>query len=108
MKHNFTPTQWETAEQKEKFFNQFVRFVNGGFKMSLFPKWFYQRLSMCFGHIAHYNQGGFYEEWFSDSGDRFLSHCLSYRVCGDPEYTYSDVEKELQKWIRENRGFFNF
>ena len=50
----FTPTKWDTAEDKEKFANHFVRFVNSGYKHKLFYKWFYQRLSNTFHHIARH------------------------------------------------------
>lgn len=97
----FEPTKYNTAADKLKFANQFVRFVEGGFKQTMFPKWFYQRLSMMFGHIAHFNQGGFYEVWFSTKGSqlRFLSNALVNGGYGSPAFTYSDVERELKEWI---------
>ena len=50
----FTATKWDTAEVKAKFANDLCRFMAADFKESLFTKALYQRLSMCFGHIAHY------------------------------------------------------
>lgn len=101
----FTPTQWNTAADKAKFANQFVRFVESGFKPTLFPKWFYQRLSMTFGHIAHYNQGGFFAEFFEDDQGklRFLDQTVnaSFAGVGDPAFTYSDVERVLKTWVIE-------
>lgn len=97
----FVPTQWETAEQKAKFANQFVRFVTGGMKYTLFPKWFYQRLCGMFGHIAHTSQRGFYGYWFSNRADAtaFCNNVEDWVAYGDPTYTYSDVERALSQWM---------
>ena len=101
---NFTATQFSTVEDKEWFFNQFKKFVKSGFKQSLFTKKFYTRLSMTFGMIAHYGQGGFWAEFFTTTADkaRFLHECLQWGCYGDPAFTYCDVEKELQAWMRDN------
>jgi hypothetical protein len=98
----FTPTEFSTIEDKQKFVKHFVRFVEGGFKKSQFPKWFYNRLSMTRGHIAHYNIHGFYEEWFQDKESQqvFLKHWANSPVYGDPAYTYSDVERFLSNYIK--------
>lgn len=96
----------DTAADKAKFANHFVRFVESEFKATLFPKWFYNRLSMTFGHIAHYNLAGFYGEFFTNTPDklRFLNVTVSpwHGFAGVPEYTYVDVEKILAKWVTEN------
>lgn len=101
----FTATQWDSASQKAKFANHFVRFVNSGFKASLFYDWFYKRLSMTFGHIAHYDRNGFYAEWFMHDvcHAEFIKHTLRHPCYGDPTFTYSDVEKALQHWLIENK-----
>ena len=98
----FRPTQWDTAEEKARFANAFVRFVESDFKATLFPKTFYRRLSMTFGHIAHYDQGGFYATFFTTALGkvRFLEQCVTWDCCGDPAYTYSDVETALRAWIK--------
>ena len=100
----FTPTEWDTAAQKAKFANQFVKFVSGGFQIKHFPKWFYKRLSNTFGHIAHYNLAGFYSTFFDNTEGklRFISMCLSGGGYGGPEYTYCDVERALKKWMRRS------
>jgi hypothetical protein len=97
----FTPTEWDTAEDKAKFANQFVRFVESDFKGTLFPKWFYNRLSMTFGHIAHYNQGGFYGEFFTNTRDKmqFLKQTAECGCYGSPEFTYCDVERVVKAWV---------
>lgn len=98
----FVATKWEPADAKAKFANQFVKFVESDFASSKFPKWFYTRLSMTFGHIAHYDQGGFFETFFTSPQDKkeFLSQTLQGGGYGDPEYTYSDVEKALKMWLK--------
>lgn len=99
----FTPTKFSTAQEKAKFANHFKRFVESGFNKNLFYKWFYQRLSMSFGHIAHYNLEGFYVTWFERPEDQiaFIQHTLEHPCYGDPHFTYSDVEKALIEWLRE-------
>jgi|WetSurSiteA1Bulk_404760.scaffolds.fasta_scaffold28599_3 hypothetical protein len=94
--------KFDTAEDKAKFANQFVKFVEGGYLWKDFPKWFYIRLSMTFGHIAHYNQGQFYETFFTSNEGKadFRQETLHYPCYGQPEYTYCDVEKALQAWLR--------
>jgi hypothetical protein len=101
---DFIPTQWSTSADKKRFAQAFIRLVEGDFKLTLFPKWFYQRLSNCFSNIAHYNQGGFYDAQFCDAAhqSRFISNCLNHPCYGDPRFTYSDVERFLQTWIQDN------
>ncbi len=50
----FIATQWNTAENKAVFGNHLLRFIEAGFPQNLFTKTLYNRLSMCFQHIAHY------------------------------------------------------
>jgi hypothetical protein len=99
----FMPTEYQTAKQKAKFANHFVRFVQSDFNHNLFYKWFYVQLSMCFAHIAHYNKSGCYSEWFStkERRERFLNRCLVFPCYGQPEFTYCDVEKALITWMKE-------
>jgi hypothetical protein len=98
----FTATQWDTIQDKAAFANQFVQFVQSDFAVKHFTERFYRRLSNTFGHIAHYNRGGFWAEFFTTTDDkvRFLEQCLQYPCYGDPAWTYSDVEKALQGWLR--------
>ena len=93
----FVATEWSTADDKAKFANHFFRFLAKGCPESLFHKWFYSRLSMTFGHIAHFNRGGFYDVWFATPAKRlaFIRHAMQYRCCGDPRCTFSDVEREI-------------
>ena len=100
-KMGYTPTEWDTTQEKDKFEKQFKAFVLSGFKRNKFPKWFYIRLSMCFGMIAHYDQNGFYETFFTTPEHKrdFIHACAMHRCYGDPAYTYSDVEQVIREWI---------
>jgi hypothetical protein len=98
----FTPTQWDTAKDKAAFAKQFVRLVQSDFAAQHFTDKFYRRLSNTFANIAHYNRAGFWETFFTTTADklRFLEQTLSHPCYGDPAWTYSDVERALQAWLR--------
>jgi hypothetical protein len=97
----FTATKWEKAEKKATFARQFIRFVESDFDRKQFPHAFYVRLALTFSHIAHYNESGFYDVFFTATQDkrRFLRLTLRHTCCGDPAFTYSDVERALQSWL---------
>ena len=105
----FTPTKWNTAEDKARMTKKLTKFILSGFQQPSFTKEVYKRLSTMFGHIAEYDIQGFYSVWFEDD-----DACLNWAenvirggvlgfVVGDPAWTWSDVEKTLQHWMRENR-----
>lgn len=98
----FTPTKWDTAHDKAAFAKQFVRFVQSDFAAKHFTDKVYRRLSNTFGHIAHYNRGGFWAEFFTTTADklRFLEQTVQWPCYGDPAWTYSDVERALQAWLK--------
>jgi hypothetical protein len=98
----FVPTEFSTAGDKAHFGNTFLHFIESDWKQSLFTKSFYNRLSMCFFHIAHYNQSGFYETWLTSEADRlrFLRHTLEFPCYGDPAFTFCDVERAIQREVR--------
>lgn len=105
----FTPTEFDTAEDKARFANKLVRFVEAEFAPSHFPKWFYRRLMNTFGHIAHYNQGGFYSTWFSSPAHQldwleYIGKGGAYDMGGDPAFTHSDVERVVAEWVQRS-GF---
>lgn len=50
----FVPTQFSTAADKANFGNTLLRFLDADCSRELFTRKFYNRLSMTFGHIAHY------------------------------------------------------
>jgi len=51
---DFTATKFSTAADKAEFGNTLLRFIESEWASALFTKSFYNRLSMCFSHIAHY------------------------------------------------------
>lgn len=57
-----------------------------------------------FMHIAHYNRHGFYETWCDTSEKRLNLLCrhIEYPCAGDPAWTWSDVEREIQIWLAES------
>ena len=99
----FTATKFSTAADKAEFGKHFLRFIESEWAQPLFTKGFYQRLSMCFGHIAHVDRPTFYETWFTSDQDRlrFLEKTLKWPCWGDPEYTFSDVERAIQQEVRK-------
>jgi len=98
----FTPTQWDTAQDKAAFAKQFVRFVQSDFAAQHSTDKFYRRLSNTFGHIANFNRGGFWDTFFTSTADKvqFLEQTRQHPCYGDPAWTYSDVERALQAWLR--------
>ena len=106
----FEPTKWDTAADKAEFANALARFIAEGFPQHLFTKKFYRRLSQTFGFIAHYDEHGFWAEYFRTKGDqaRFLDDLLSRNGLGfggDPAYTFSDVEQLVATWV-EAGGYY--
>jgi hypothetical protein len=99
----FQATKFSTAQDKADFGNTFLHFIESEWARTAFTRSFYNRLSMCFGHIAHYDATGFYETWFTSDADRlrFISHALAWPCWGDPEWTFCDVERALQQEIRK-------
>lgn len=99
----FTTSEQYSGEDKAKFANHFVRFVQSDFKETVFPMWFYNRLSMTFGHIALFNREHFFHTFFTNTPNKlhFLQLCSNYPCYGDPAWTYSDVEKALMPFIRD-------
>jgi hypothetical protein len=99
----FVPTKFSTAQDKADFGNAFLHFIESEWARTAFSKSFYNRLSMCFSHIAHNDAAGFYATWFTSDADRlsFLRHALSCPCWGDPEFTFCDVERAIQQEIRK-------
>ena len=82
----FTPTKWDTAQDKAAFAKQFVRFVQSDFAAKHFTDKFYRRLCNTFGHIANYNRAGFWDTFFTSTADmvRFLEQTLQHPCYGAP------------------------
>ena len=100
---NYTPTHFNTAEDKEWFVKHFIRFAEKGFPQHLFTKKFYRKLINTFGHIAHYDINGFWETFFTNTPDKvdFLEQTMNFPCYGNPAYTYCDAEKEIQRQLAE-------
>lgn len=100
----FTDTPWSTAREKQRFVLHFFSFVLNGYRRDEFPRWFYQRLSLTFGHIAHFNEQVFYEYFFSSKARKtqFLIQTEGYPGYGDPSATWSDAERIITDWVRTN------
>jgi hypothetical protein len=98
---DFVPTKWSTAEEKAAFGNNLLHFMMTGFLAGRFAEKLYTRLSMCFGHIAHYDRHGFAETWFDspESIAAFVNHLMQWPCHGDPGYTFSDVEQAVQREV---------
>ena len=69
----FVPTKFSSAQDKADFGNAFLHFIESEWARTAFSKSFYNRLSMCFSHIAHYDAAGFYATWFTSDADRLRS-----------------------------------
>jgi hypothetical protein len=54
---DFIATQWNSADEKAWFANILCRFIESDFRRTLWTRRLYRRLSLCFGHIAHYADG---------------------------------------------------
>lgn len=99
----FVATKFHDAEAKARAANALASFVETGFEVRRFTKAIYNALYLhLFGHIAHFNQGGFYAEWFSSVEDRirWCERVLDWVPYGDPEHTWVDVGRALQKWFK--------
>lgn len=98
----FTATQWDDGAAKARFARHFLRFLGQGMPEHLFTQAFYRRLSLCFGHIAHYSRHGFLDHYFRTASDkrRFLQDSMDWSPMGDPAWTWCDVELALQQRIQ--------
>jgi hypothetical protein len=98
----FTATKWSTADEKADFAAKLCKFIAADFKESLFTKTLYNRLSLAFGHIAHYDSFGFFAYFFTDLRGKieFLEQTLLWRPYGNPTYTFCDVERGIQARLK--------
>lgn len=101
---DYTPTKFSTIQDKAKFEVKLKKFVADGCKEEKFTKVIYSRLSLMFSHIAHYDKHGFYEVWFKNPARRveWLERTENQNIYGDPSCTWSDVERSIQQWIKDN------
>jgi hypothetical protein len=101
---HFAATKFDTAEEKAKFGNHLLRFIAEDHPRALWTKIFYNRLSMTFSNIAHYDSNGFWETWFTTTTDQiqFLQNIVRHPCWGDPAFTYSDVEKVVRSRVKRS------
>ena len=98
----FVATRFDTAQAKADFGNQLLTFVAEGFPQKRFTQRFYRVLMQHFGMIAHYDQHGFWREFFTTTADqvRFLEAVISHPCWGDPAFTFSDLERVVVARLR--------
>ena len=98
----FTATRFDTAQAKADFGNQLLAFIAEGFPQKRFTQRFYGVLMQHFGMIAHYDQHGFWREFFTTTADqvRFLEEISSHPCWGDPAFTFSDLERVVVARLR--------
>lgn len=98
----FTPTKWHSADDKARFGNQVLAFIAADFFKAKWTNTFYGELCQHFGFIAHYDQHGFWEEYFADLPGklRFLRDLTQHHCYGDPAYTFSDLERAVIQRLR--------
>lgn len=101
---HFVATEFYSPQQKGVFATWLIRFISTGFPAKKWTKQMYRHLSNCFGFIAHFDQGGFWNEYFADTRGKvaFLKQIRDWRMGGSPTHTFSDVEKVVRNWVEEN------
>ena len=98
----FTPTKFSTAADKAWFANALARFIASDFPKAQWTKRLYGRLSLCFGHMAHYDMHGFRTDFFETTAGKvaFLEETMQHHCYGLPNYTHCDVERALLLRLR--------
>ena len=100
----FKTVQFMTAEEKEKVFKNWKRFLaslkenNPEKSWGLFPMRLYEHLHMHCGYIAHYNHKQFFSTYFEDPADtrEFIKEFEGYGWgCGDYEDIHNAMLNEL-------------
>jgi hypothetical protein len=100
--HDFTATEWSTADEKADFAGKLRKFIAADFQHSHFTKILYRRLSFSFGHIAHCDSYGFFDYFFRDLRGKIecLEDTLWWRPYGDSTYTFCGVEHAVQTRLK--------
>lgn len=101
----FTPTRFDSAADKAKWANAMARWAQKGFPEQGFTKNLYYHLYQhMYGHIAHYNQWGFFGEWFANDQKclSWLLHAAKSQAYGDPAHTWSDVALAFTAWVKQS------
>ena len=107
---DFAPTKFRPAATKSWFVEHCTRFISTDFPRHQFTSRFYGQLMNCFGLTAHYDEAGFWTEYFASNAGKveFLQQVLSHPCYGDPRHTFSDAEREIiRRLIRTDvLGFY--
>ncbi len=100
---DFVPTRFTPADSKAWFATHFLRFASADFPKHHFTQRFYTRVMSTFGMIAHYDKTGFWTEYFTSTAGKieFIEQLIQWPCYGDPAHTFSDVEREIQRRLRE-------
>jgi hypothetical protein len=100
----FAPTTWEDAKKKARFAKTFIKFVEADFPRRQFTSAFYRRLALTFSYVTRCDRLDFFDTFFTTTEGkvRFLRQALLWPCQGDPAFTYSDVERALQRWLVQN------
>jgi hypothetical protein len=99
----FTATKFASPEKKAHVANSLIAFLADGCPRKKFTPTLYRAVSNMWGHMAEGNIEGFWQQWFSTPG-RIYNFCLKivgHEPCGDPAYTFSDVERAVGQYLSE-------
>ncbi len=100
---DFKPTKFTPAETKAWFACHFLRFVSCDFPKHHFTQRFYSQVMHTFGMVAHFNSIGFWTEYFTTTAGKveFIDQVIHHHCFGDPAHTFSDVEREIIRRLRQ-------
>lgn len=105
----FSDVQFQSADEKQKVYKAWLRFLDSNFDRAKFTKALYHHLMQHCGFIAHFDIHGFYAAQFGDARLRaefiesFLSGGMleSYRA-GGPDYT--DINEAMAQALQARKG----
>lgn len=103
---NFMQTTNYSANLKAAYCNAFIRFVGNKFHYDSFHDWFFQHTRRMWTlNFFGSNRLEFYNFFFSTTKGKYLfvKDVINSKVIGLPEFTMSDAEKAIQKWLKDNR-----
>jgi hypothetical protein len=100
----FASTKFDTSDDKAWFRNALLRFLSKECPLTAFSNRFYSRLSNRFEHIEHYSKHQFCQEFFLDDSGKieFLRQTVQRPFFGDPNFTYSDIERVVSTRIKHS------
>jgi len=100
---DFRSTKSTPAETKAWFASHLLRFVSSDFPKHHFTQRFYNQVMHTFGFIAHFDSTGYWAEYFATTAGKveFIEQVVQHSCYGDPAYTFSDVEREIIRRLRQ-------